>query len=70
MKPKIFFEELLSKVAETKDLGELMNAAARKWKSTHSLDKDLKILAYSTIFQIEDALWRENLKMVIATTSS
>lgn len=58
-----FYGELMDCAARSRAIEPVINlAAARLGNSVVLLDADFKILAHSTVFQIEDPLWAENIR--------
>ncbi|MFP3154540.1 helix-turn-helix domain-containing protein [Lachnospiraceae bacterium ZAX-1] len=58
-----FYLELIRRAHETQSLDGLINvASARLGNALILLDPNFQILAYSTIYQVTDKLWQENIK--------
>lgn len=58
-----FYDELIARAAETKSLDAFINtASARLGNSLILMDLNFQILAHSTIYQINDTLWAENVR--------
>lgn len=57
-----FYGELLDCAARSASVQPIMNLAASKLgNSVILLDSDFKVLAHSTVFPIDDPLWKENI---------
>jgi len=58
-----FYHELMERAKQSKSLAEMINlAAARLENSVILLDTDYKILTRSTLYEITDPLWAENIR--------
>lgn len=58
------YGELMDCAARSKEIAPVINlAAAKLGNSLLLLDADYKILSYSTIFPIDDPLWKENIRL-------